>query len=93
MTALPFDRAYCAAEQGKAHGEHCSCRLLAYATGASDASIDYRFCRRVLQSRWDMHCDHLPDRVQAQAPAVAFDHDARDPLHATLLVNLYVHDA
>lgn len=93
MIAVLVDHAHCAAERGTTHGEHCSCRLLAYATGASDASIDYRYCRRVLQSRWDMHCDHLPDRVQAQTQAVAFDHDGRDPVHAALLVYLHVRDA
>ena len=69
------------------HGTHCSCRLLAAATGAECTSIDYGFCRAVLQKRWRMTCDHLAAEPRALAPISVPPHDSRDPVQAILVAN------
>ena len=69
------------------HGEHCSCRLLAAATGTEPSSIDYTYCRRVLQRRWRIVCDHIPTVVRRKATRRLPPHNSRDPLHALLIAN------
>jgi hypothetical protein len=69
------------------HGEHCSCRLLAAATGTVPSTIDYAFCRVVLQKRWRMHCDHIPRVPRKQQTRELPPHDSRDPVHALLIAN------
>ena len=69
------------------HGTHCSCRVLAAAAGAPPATIDYGFCRSVLQKRWNMMCDHLPHVAARKATPKLPPHDVRDPVHALLIAN------
>lgn len=69
------------------HGVHCSCRALAAATGVEPSSIDYNFCRRVLQKRWRINCDHIPHVSPSKVTPEPPPHDSRDPLHALLIAN------
>ncbi len=69
------------------HGSHCSCRLLAAAAGADPSAIDYALCRGVLQKRWRMTCDHIPQvRRNKVTPRLPL-HDSRDPVHLLLIAN------
>jgi hypothetical protein len=45
-------------EINKRHGDRCSCRLLAEATGCDPTILSFSFCRSVLQRHWFMHCNH-----------------------------------
>jgi hypothetical protein len=69
------------------HGDHCSCRLLAQAIGVPAYTLDYIYCRLVLQRHWRMRCNHggrqaaVP--VTPQFPRV----DLHDPVQAALLAN------
>jgi len=45
-------------EIDKAHGDCCTCRLLAEAMGSDPATVSFSFCRSVLQRHWVMHCNH-----------------------------------
>ena len=69
------------------HGAHCSCRLLAAAAGADPSVIDYALCRRVLQKRWRMTCDHVPHAPRMKVTWEPPPHDPQDPLHALLIAN------
>ncbi len=69
------------------HGPHCSCRLLAAATGAAPSSIDFRFCVTVLQKRWRMTCDHFPAAPRKILTPRLPPHDSHDPVHLTLIAN------
>lgn len=69
------------------HGSHCSCRLLAAAAGAASSAIDYAFCRRILQQRWRMTCDHIPQAPRIKVTPEPPPHDLQDPLHAILIAN------
>ncbi|MFY9314562.1 MAG: hypothetical protein WAO95_03265 [Burkholderiales bacterium] len=69
------------------HGSRCTCRLLAAASGADPSAVDYGFCRRILQQRWRMSCDHLPRVYREKATPKLPPHDPRDPLHALLIAN------
>ncbi len=40
------------------HGEQCSCKLLALATGLDPRALSFEYCQRVLQKRWRMTCCH-----------------------------------
>ena len=74
------------------HGEHCSCRLLAAATGTEPSSIDYAYCRRVLQRRWRVVCDHIPNVPRRKVTREPPPHDSRDPMHALLIANADISD-
>ena len=69
------------------HGSHCVCRLLAAAARADPSAIDYGFCRRVLQKRWRMTCDHVPQLHRAKTTPRLPPHDSRDPLQLLLIAN------
>ena len=69
------------------HGEHCSCRALAAATGVKPSSIDYGYCHLVLQKRWRINCDHIPHVSPRKVTREPPPHDSRDPLHALLIAN------
>ncbi len=69
------------------HGSHCSCRLLAAAAGADPSAIDYAACRNILQKRWRMTCDHIPEAPRIKVTPEPPPHDLRDPLHALLIAN------
>lgn len=69
------------------HGTHCSCRLLAAASGAEPSAVDYGFCRSVLQKRWRMTCDHVPHVARRKFTPKLPSHDSRDPIHALLIAN------
>jgi hypothetical protein len=57
-----------AGHRERKHGRHCSCRPLADAATAASEAIDYGFCRRVLQRRWRMACDHIPEIRPRKSP-------------------------
>lgn len=76
-----------ASQWEREHGEYCSCRALAAATGVKPSSIDYAFCRSVLQKRWRINCDHVPHMSRAKVTREPPPHDSRDPLHALLIAN------
>jgi phage terminase large subunit GpA-like protein len=69
------------------HGDHCSCRLLAEAAGADASSIDYTYCRSVLQRRWRIVCNHVPVVVHKKTTPEPPPHKPGDPLHALLIAN------
>lgn len=69
------------------HGSHCSCRLLAAAAGADTSVIDYAFCRGILQKRWRMTCDHIPQAPRIKVTREPPPHDPEDPMHALLIAN------
>ena len=69
------------------HGSLCTCRLLAAAAQADPSAIDYGFCRRVLQKRWRMTCDHIAPVRRVVAPIVLPPHDSHDPIHVLLIAN------
>ena len=69
------------------HGSHCACRLLAAAAHAVPSGIDYGSCRRVLQRRWGMTCDHVTPVPRVAAPIALPPHDSRDPVHMLLIAN------
>jgi hypothetical protein len=69
------------------HGSHCACRLLAASVGADPSAVDYGFCRRVLQKRWRMVCDHIP-QVRREIVTPSFPpHDLQDPVQLILIAN------
>ena len=82
-------RECCVARQWErdGHGEHCSCRALAAATGVEPSSIDYAYCHLVLQRRWWVTCDHIPHVSRPKITREPPPHDSRDPLHALLIAN------
>jgi len=69
------------------HGEHCDCLALARAVGVPSSSIDYRYCRNVLQKHWRVRCNHgcgpHPPIETPRLPRV----DIREPLQAALVAN------
>ena len=73
--------------QGVEHGDHCDCVVLARAVGAPASSVDYCYCRNVLQKHWRLSCNHgcghAPAAVTPHLPRV----DVRDPVQAALLAN------
>lgn len=69
------------------HGSHCSCRLLAAAVGADPSLIDYALCSHILQHRWRMTCDHIPEVSRPKVTPALPPHDLRDPLQALLIAN------
>ena len=71
----------------RVHGEHCSCRLSAVATGAEPPSIDYAYRRRVLRRRWRVVCDHIPNAARRKVTPEPPPRNAHDPLHALLMAN------
>ena len=73
--------------QERKHGSHCSCRVLATIAGGDPSIIDYGYCRQVLQKRWRMRCDHIPEVHREKTTPRLPVHDAHDPLHALLIAN------
>ena len=69
------------------HGSHCSCRLLAAAVGADPSAIDYALCHNILQKRWRMTCDHIPQAPRIKVTREPPPHDPQDPTHALLIAN------
>ena len=69
------------------HGSHCSCRILATIAGGDPSLIDYGYCRQVLQKRWRMRCDHVPEIRREKTTPNLPAHNSRDPLHALLIAN------
>ena len=45
-------------ENAPAHGDRCSCRILASAIGCAHKSIRLGFCMSLLRKRWEMTCNH-----------------------------------
>ena len=69
------------------HGSHCSCRLLAAATGADSSVISYAYCHSILQKRWRMTCDHIPHVARKKLTPVLPSRDSHDPLQVLLIAN------
>ncbi len=69
------------------HGSRCSCRVLATIAGGDPSIIDYGYCRQVLQKRWRMTCDHVPEIRREKATPKFPSLDAHDPVHALLIAN------
>jgi hypothetical protein len=69
------------------HGDCCDCMALARATGAGPETVDFNYCRTVLQKRWRLKCNHgrrsPGERTTPQIPML----DAGDPVQAILIVN------
>lgn len=40
------------------HGDKCSCQILSMAVTGEPGACRYDYCRKVLQRRWGMHCNH-----------------------------------
>ena len=87
MKPLDLPECWIAGHWERRHGTHCACRLLAAAVGADSSAVDYGFCRRILQKRWRMTCDHIPQVHREKATPRLPPHDSRDPLHALLIAN------
>lgn len=72
------------------HGEQCSCKLLALATGLDPRALTFEYCQRVLQKRWRMTCRHGQPASQpaSNGPADRWrDLGPIDPVKAILLSN------
>jgi hypothetical protein len=69
------------------HGSHCACRLLAACAGAEPSAVDYEFCRRVLQKRWRMSCDHIPQVRRTRVTPNLPPHDPHDAIQLLLIAN------
>lgn len=69
------------------HGEFCDCMLLASAVGADPTAVNFSYCRRVLQKRWRIKCEHgkrVPgERVTPELPP----RDSGDAVQAILVAN------
>jgi hypothetical protein len=69
------------------HGDECSCILLAQAVGVPADTVDFNYCRQVLQKHWRLRCNHGGGPAAAcltpQLPSL----DLHDPVHAVLLAN------
>jgi len=61
--------------------------LLAAAAGADPSVIGYALCHDVLQKRWRMTCDHIPEAPRIKLTPKLPPHDSHDPLHALLIAN------
>ena len=55
--------------------------------GLPDSSIDFNYCRQVLQKHWRMSCDHLPAVVTAKPSIHVPRHDSSDPVQVLLIAN------
>ena len=69
-----------------AHGEHCTCLLLAAAVGAGPEAVSCDYCRNVLQKHWEVSCHHgecVPQQASANARRHALG--KLDPVKAMLL--------
>lgn len=69
------------------HGSHCACRLLTAVAGAEAAALDYGFCRQVLQKRWRMTCDHIPEIHREKVTPRLPPHDSHDSVQLLLIAN------
>ncbi|HEY5898480.1 MAG TPA: hypothetical protein VIV54_13005 [Burkholderiales bacterium] len=70
------------------HGDLCDCRLLALAVGAAPSTMDYLYCRLVLQKHWRLHCNHGCRMTPPAVTPPPLPHlDPKDPLHAMLIAN------
>jgi hypothetical protein len=87
MTPHPHPLCAPAARSVQVHGTHCSCRLLAAAAGADSSAIDYALCHNILQKRWRMTCDHVPEVHRPKVTPEPPPHDPQDPLQAILIAN------
>ena len=75
------------AARAQVHGSHCSCALLTEAIGADPSAIDYTFCRNILQKRWRMTCDHIPEAPRIKMTPEIPLHDSQDTLQVILIAN------
>lgn len=70
------------------HGDSCDCVTLARAMGNGPETVDFMYCRQVLQKHWGVRCNHggrVPEkRLSPQLP----ERDANDPVQAILVANV-----
>jgi len=69
------------------HGDRCDCMLLARAVGAGPRSVDFHYCREVLQKHWRMRCNHGMRRAAPKQTPPSPPRDAGDPVQALLVAN------
>ena len=70
------------------HGDMCDCMLLALAVGAPPSSVDFAYCRNVLQKHWSVTCNHGCRGHAPRATPVLPHFDIHDPVQAALLANV-----
>jgi hypothetical protein len=69
------------------HGDQCGCRLLASAVGADPSTVDFTYCRAVLQKRWRVRCNHGGGVSAIRATPELPLHDPHDAVQAILVAN------
>lgn len=72
------------------HGGHCSCTLLAQATGLDPRKLSFEYCHRVLHKRWGMTCRHGQHETASVAAGLSEhwrDLGPVDPVKAILISN------
>ncbi|TXT24902.1 MAG: hypothetical protein FD131_4797 [Rhodocyclaceae bacterium] len=71
------------------HGDRCSCRVLAEATGCEPDTIRFSYCQAVLMKRWAMECNHGCRHGSAGSGSGDKWHDVGpiDPVKAILISN------
>ena len=72
------------------HGTHCECVALAAALGLPPGSIQFDYCRNVLQRRWTMICKHgqVEDTAEQSSTYEKWkDKGAMTPVLAILVKN------
>ena len=70
------------------HGDECGCMLLAQAIGVPVDTVDFNYCRQVLQKHWRVRCNHGGCPPAALLTPQLPHLDLHDPVHAVLLANL-----
>lgn len=69
------------------HGDECGCMLLAQAVGAPADTVDFNYCRQVLQKHWRLRCNHGGHSPGAPVTPQLPHLDPHDPVQAALLAN------
>lgn len=72
-----------------AHGDRCSCRILAAAVGCKSDALRFAYCQAVLQRRWTMDCNHgcRPAPASVESRGKWHDLGPIDPVKAILIEN------
>lgn len=55
------------------HGDQCDCQLLSMAATGGPNACSYSYCRKVLQTRWVMHCNHGGTSLKPDGPSPSHD--------------------
>lgn len=73
------------------HGDRCACAALAQAIGVPADTIDYTYCRQVLQKHWRVRCNHGTCPAAAPTTPQLPPVDLHDPVQAILFANFPMH--